>query len=102
MRASASVRTHRDHDFRKERKLHFSLMKGFNITRAFSDLGNDTYFASTGEEEVLDGIVQCGYKLFNSGVDDYNKKDLKGEIRKYKKNMKLATFVYLSRCPLKA
>jgi glycosyltransferase involved in cell wall biosynthesis len=44
-------------DFRKEGKLHFSLMKGFNITKAFADLGNETFFASTGEEEDLNGVT---------------------------------------------
>jgi len=37
----------------------------------------------TREEEVLNGLIQCGYNLFNSGVEDYNAKKYKNAIRKY-------------------
>jgi len=38
----------------------------------------------TKEEDVLSGLVQCGYNLFNSGVEDYNAKDFSAAIKKYK------------------
>jgi tetratricopeptide (TPR) repeat protein len=38
----------------------------------------------TKEEDVLNGLVQCGYNLFNSGVEDYNAKDFSAAIKKYK------------------
>ena len=44
-------------DFKKEKKLHFSLMKGFNITKAMGELGNDVFFATNGEEEEYNGVV---------------------------------------------
>ena len=37
----------------------------------------------TREEEVLDGLVQCGYKLFNLGVEDYNNQNYTNAIKKY-------------------
>ena len=38
----------------------------------------------TTEEDVLNGLVQCGYNLFNTGVDDYNAKSFSTAIKKYK------------------
>ena len=38
----------------------------------------------TKEEDVLNGLVQCGYNLFNTGVDDYNAKNYSTAIKKYK------------------
>lgn len=38
----------------------------------------------TTEEDVLNGLVQCGYNLFNTGVDDYNAKNYSTAIKKYK------------------
>jgi tetratricopeptide (TPR) repeat protein len=38
----------------------------------------------TKEEDVLNGLVQCGYNLFNSGVEDYNSKNFSTAIKKYK------------------
>ncbi|MAO71143.1 MAG: hypothetical protein CMD02_01370 [Flavobacteriales bacterium] len=37
----------------------------------------------TREEDVLNGLIQCGYKLFNSGTDDYNNKKYNNAIKKY-------------------
>ena len=37
----------------------------------------------TKEEDVLNGLVQCGYNLFNSGVSNYNNKEYKRAIKKY-------------------
>ena len=37
----------------------------------------------TAEEEVLTGLIQCGYLLFNSGVEDYNNKNYQDAINKY-------------------
>ena len=37
----------------------------------------------TSEEDVLAGLVQCGYKLFNVAVDKYSKEDYKGSLKYY-------------------
>tara|TARA_B100000767_G_scaffold57544_1_gene53325 strand:- start:1390 stop:2586 length:1197 start_codon:yes stop_codon:yes gene_type:complete len=37
----------------------------------------------TREEDVLSGLIACGYNLFNSGVEDYNVKEYKNALRKY-------------------
>jgi tetratricopeptide (TPR) repeat protein len=37
----------------------------------------------TREEDVLSGLIACGYNLFNSGVEDYNEKKYKNALRKY-------------------
>jgi tetratricopeptide (TPR) repeat protein len=37
----------------------------------------------TREEDVLSGLIACGYNLFNSGVEDYNAKEYKNALRKY-------------------
>ena len=37
----------------------------------------------TREEDVLNGIIQCGYNLFNSGTDDYNNQKYNNAIKKY-------------------
>ena len=38
----------------------------------------------TTEEDVLNGLVQCGYNLFNSGAEDYIAKNYSTAIKKYK------------------
>ena len=37
----------------------------------------------TREEDILSGLIACGYNLFNSGVEDYNAKEYKNALRKY-------------------
>ena len=37
----------------------------------------------TREEDVLSGLIACGYNLSNSGVEDYNEKKYKNALRKY-------------------
>ena len=37
----------------------------------------------TREEDILSGLIACGYNLFNSGVEDYNAKEYKKALRKY-------------------
>ena len=37
----------------------------------------------TREEDVLSGLIACGYNLFNSGVEDYNAKEYKNALKKY-------------------
>ena len=37
----------------------------------------------TREEDILSGLIACGYNLFNSGVEDYNAKKYKNALRKY-------------------
>lgn len=43
----------------------------------------------TREEDILNGLVQCGYNLFNSGVDDYNNKKYTQSIKKNKEIFKI-------------
>ena len=43
----------------------------------------------TSEDEVLDGLVKCGFNLFNSGVDDYNNGKYENAIKKYEEIFKL-------------
>lgn len=43
----------------------------------------------TREEDILNGLIQCGYNLFNSGVDDYNNKNYTQAIKKYKEIFKI-------------
>ena len=38
----------------------------------------------TREEEVVNGLLQCGDKLFNTAVQDYNNKDYDKALKKYK------------------
>ena len=38
----------------------------------------------TREEEVINGLLQCGDKLFNTAVQDYNNKDYDKALKKYK------------------
>ena len=45
----------------------------------------------TKEEDVLNGLVQCGYNLFNSGVEDYNAKNHSTAIKKYKEIFRIIT-----------
>mgnify|MGYP001232633725 CR=1 FL=1 len=37
----------------------------------------------TSEEDVLAGLIQCGYKLFNVAIDKYNAEDYKGSLKYY-------------------
>ena len=37
----------------------------------------------TTEEDILAGLIQCGYKLFNVAIDKYNAKDYTGALKYY-------------------
>ena len=37
----------------------------------------------TTEEDVLEGLIQCGYKLFNEAIEKYNAKDYEGALQNY-------------------
>ena len=37
----------------------------------------------TTEEDILAGLIQCGYKLFNLAIDKYNAKDYTGALKYY-------------------
>ena len=37
----------------------------------------------TSEEDVLSGLIQCGYKLFNVAIDKYNEGDYQGSLKYY-------------------
>ena len=37
----------------------------------------------TSEEDILAGLIQCGYKLFNVAIDKYNTEDYKGSLKYY-------------------
>jgi len=37
----------------------------------------------TEEEDILAGLIQCGYKLFNIAIDKYNDEDYKGSLKYY-------------------
>ena len=37
----------------------------------------------TSEEDVLAGLIQCGYKLFNLAIDQYNAEDYRRSLRHY-------------------
>ena len=37
----------------------------------------------TAKEDVLAGIVQCGYKLFNNAIEEYNAGDYKSSLKHY-------------------
>jgi Tfp pilus assembly protein PilF len=37
----------------------------------------------TAKEDVLAGIVQCGYKLFNNAIEEYNAGDYKNSLKHY-------------------
>lgn len=37
----------------------------------------------TSEEDILAGLIQCGYKLFNVAIDKYNAEDYKGSLKYY-------------------
>ena len=37
----------------------------------------------TTEEDVLEGLIQCGYKLFNEAIEKYNAKDYEGALQYY-------------------
>lgn len=43
----------------------------------------------TREEDVIDGLIQCGYNLFNSGVEDYNNQEYNLAIEKYEEIFKI-------------
>ena len=37
----------------------------------------------TSEEDILAGLIQCGYKLFNVAIEKYNTEDYKGSLKYY-------------------
>ena len=37
----------------------------------------------TSEEDILAGLVQCGYKLFNVAIENYNAEDYNGSLKHY-------------------
>ena len=37
----------------------------------------------TSEEDILAGLIQCGYKLFNVAIEKYNNEDYKGSLKYY-------------------
>jgi tetratricopeptide (TPR) repeat protein len=37
----------------------------------------------TSEEDILAGLIQCGYKLFNVAIEKYNAADYKGSLKYY-------------------
>ena len=37
----------------------------------------------TAEEDVLEGLVQCGYKLFNEAIEKYNAKEYEKALQYY-------------------
>jgi tetratricopeptide (TPR) repeat protein len=37
----------------------------------------------TSEEDILAGLIQCGYKLFNVAIDKYNAEDYNGSLKYY-------------------
>ena len=47
----------------------------------------------TKEESILNGLVQCGYNLFNTAVEDYNSKDYHLSI---KKNNEIFRIIYVA------
>ena len=42
------------------------------------------------KEDVLAGLIQCGYKLFNLGIDKYNEGDYQTSLEFYEKIFKLS------------
>ena len=46
----------------------------------------------TSKEDVLAGLVQCGYKLFNLAIDHYNKGDYKTSLDFYDKIFEIVPF----------
>ena len=37
----------------------------------------------TSEEDILSGLIQCGYKLFNLGIEKYNQEDYQNSLKHY-------------------
>jgi len=46
----------------------------------------------TSKEDILTGLVQCGYKLFNLAIDYYNKGDYKTSLELYDKIFEIVPF----------
>tara|TARA_B110000444_G_scaffold39646_1_gene35421 strand:- start:213 stop:1409 length:1197 start_codon:yes stop_codon:yes gene_type:complete len=46
----------------------------------------------TSKEDILAGLVQCGYKLFNLAIDYYNKGDYKTSLELYDKIFEIVPF----------
>ena len=46
----------------------------------------------TSKEDILSGLVQCGYKLFNLAIDHYNKGDYKTSLDFYDKIFEIVPF----------
>ena len=46
----------------------------------------------TSKEDILAGLVQCGYKLFNLAIDYYNKGDYKASLELYDKIFEIIPF----------
>jgi len=46
----------------------------------------------TSKEDILAGLVQCGYKLFNLAIDHYNKADYKTSLDLYDKIFEIIPF----------
>ena len=46
----------------------------------------------TSKEDILAGLVQCGYKLFNLAIDYYNKGDYKASLELYDKIFEILPF----------
>ena len=46
----------------------------------------------TSKEDILAGLVQCGYKLFNLAIDYYNKGDYKASLELYDKIFEIVPF----------
>jgi len=43
----------------------------------------------TREEDVLNGLVQCGYNLYNTAIEDYQNSNYQSSIKKYKEIFKI-------------
>ena len=43
----------------------------------------------TREEDVINGLVQCGYNLYNTAIEDYQNSNYQSSIKKYKEIFKI-------------
>ena len=46
----------------------------------------------TPKEDILAGLIQCGYKLFNLGIDKYSEGDYKSSLKFYEKIFEIIPF----------
>ena len=46
----------------------------------------------TPKEDILAGLIQCGYKLFNLGIDKYSEGDYKSSLKFYEKIFEIVPF----------